>query len=463
MAHVEVAVNLPAMTLPAPELDSTLPTVATRPGSASGVALDLGDPLRGGGEGVVAETAHGRGACVVGLAGEDELHAGLADDGLDDAEWRAFALEDWALLDVELEVAEGGVDRWTAAGISAGSRPKLRMASATLMPSRSVRARVAASSSPTRRVMPRKGLAKRTPSSSEKPMTSMAKGSGAGEAARSSLDEGDAEDDAEDAVECACVGDGVEVGADEEAGGAGCCGGEERAEVACGVDAGGHAGGVHPAGEERVDLAHGGREEGARGLAGDLGGEGDLAAAGDDLFGAGLGGTVKVVPFGCWCCARLERIPSIVCSRLLGRAYSPRFSWPADLGLRLGWYVSGPLALDGSWRLTNCVSLAAALRITRASMWPAGSSVGTNISLGLSTLKRARSTRRQCLLGMVRSIESAWGTVPARFGPSRRGCPAPTCSCGWRRWRAWPDGGGAGGVEVDWRRCSATRRRRRCK
>ena len=97
------------MTLPAPELDSTLPTVATRPCVAAGVALDFDDPLRGGGERVVAKRAHRRGAGVVGLAGEDELHAGLSGDGVDHAERAGFAFEHGALLDVELEIAEGGV------------------------------------------------------------------------------------------------------------------------------------------------------------------------------------------------------------------------------------------------------------------------------------------------------------------------------------------------------------------
>ncbi len=97
------------MTLPAPELESTLPTVATRPCVASGVALNFDDPLGGGGECVVAKGSHGRGAGVVGLAGEDEFHAGLSGDGVDHTERAAFAFEDWALLDVEFEIAEGGV------------------------------------------------------------------------------------------------------------------------------------------------------------------------------------------------------------------------------------------------------------------------------------------------------------------------------------------------------------------
>src|SRR5580698_3684917 len=46
------------------------------------------------------------------------------------------------------------------------------------------------------------------------------------------------------------------------------------------------------------------------------------------------------------------------------------------------------------------------LRRTRASMKPCGSSVGTKIWFGLSWPNRERSTRRQCLFGIVISISS---------------------------------------------------------
>ncbi len=67
-------------------------------------------------------------------------------------------------------------------------------------------------------------------------MTSMAEGRGL---LRVKLfDEGEAEDDAEDAVEGAGVGDCVEMRGDDEAWGFGCCGGVEAADVADGVDRG---------------------------------------------------------------------------------------------------------------------------------------------------------------------------------------------------------------------------------
>jgi hypothetical protein len=57
------------------------------------------------------------------------------------------------------------------------------MASATVAPWRSVRARISESSWPMRASEPRKGREKRTPSSSEKPTISMVKGSaGVGDA-----------------------------------------------------------------------------------------------------------------------------------------------------------------------------------------------------------------------------------------------------------------------------------------
>ncbi len=71
-----------------------------------GVALHFDDPLRGGGERVAAQR-HGGGAGVVGLAGEGELEARLADDGFDDGERGIALFEDRTLLDVDLDSREG--------------------------------------------------------------------------------------------------------------------------------------------------------------------------------------------------------------------------------------------------------------------------------------------------------------------------------------------------------------------
>ncbi len=75
------------------------------------------------------------------------------------------------------------------------------------------------------------------------------------------FDEGDAEHDAEDAVEGPGVGDGVEVRADEEARRVWCGAGQEPAHIADSVDVHGHAGGLHPAPQKRMDLVHGRSEE----------------------------------------------------------------------------------------------------------------------------------------------------------------------------------------------------------
>ena len=66
------------------------------------------------------QRAHRRGAGVVGLAGEDEFHAGLSDDGARRRRGAAFAFEHRALLDVELEIARRRSRRCAAAGSSCG-------------------------------------------------------------------------------------------------------------------------------------------------------------------------------------------------------------------------------------------------------------------------------------------------------------------------------------------------------
>ncbi len=52
---------------------------------------------------------HRRGASVIGLSSEDEFHASLSDECLDDSKRRVFVLEHGALFDMELEIGEGFV------------------------------------------------------------------------------------------------------------------------------------------------------------------------------------------------------------------------------------------------------------------------------------------------------------------------------------------------------------------
>ena len=100
------------------------------------------------------------------------------------------------------------------------------------------------------------------------------------------LDYSDAEHNAEDAVEGAGVGDGVEVGADEKAWGVRRETGPDAAQIAHGVDAHRHSCGLHPIFQECVYFVHRWREEEARYFARHIGTRGKLPAAGDDAVGA---------------------------------------------------------------------------------------------------------------------------------------------------------------------------------
>ncbi len=93
------------------------------------------------------------------------------------------------------------------------------------------------------------------------------------------FDDGEAEHDSQNSVVFAGVGDGVEMGADEEDGGVGRHAGVMADEVADGVDADGHAGGGHPDGELVVDSAHRVAEECSRDGAGGFGEGGEKVAA----------------------------------------------------------------------------------------------------------------------------------------------------------------------------------------
>ena len=104
--------------------------------------------------------------------------AALSGDRVDDAERQAEALEHRSLLDVELEIAErvGSATRASSSrgGIEAEVANRVAHADAVRIAAR----RAASSSSvPTSARLPMNGTPKRTPSSSEKPTTSMLNGS----------------------------------------------------------------------------------------------------------------------------------------------------------------------------------------------------------------------------------------------------------------------------------------------
>ena len=296
----------------------------------------------------MAKRAHRRGAGVVGLSGEDELHTGLARDGVDHAKGAGFTFEYGALLNVKLEVGEGGVVEYGVGefcGVEAEVADGVGDGDAVAVG--------ADEGGGVERADQRETAEERFGETHPFFFREADDFDGEGHSlpcrarvGEHFFGESDAEDDAERAVEGACVDDRVQVRADEEPGCAGRGARQQAAEVADGVDVNMHSGCPHPVACEGVDAVHGWSEEGARGLAGDFGAAREFAAAGDNAVCAGCGGNA--------------------------------------CGLH--------------------AEFTQAVRMTRASMWPAGSSVGTKIWLGLSCPKRARSTSRQCLLGMTRSI-----------------------------------------------------------
>ena len=72
------------------------------------VVFDCDDPLRCGGHRVLPHI-HGRRAGMIGLTGEDELHASLTDECADDSKRSIFAFKDWSLLNMKLQIGEGFV------------------------------------------------------------------------------------------------------------------------------------------------------------------------------------------------------------------------------------------------------------------------------------------------------------------------------------------------------------------
>ena len=70
-----------------------------------GMVFDCNDPLCCCGHRVVPQV-HRRGAGVVALSGEDEFHAGLSDECLDDSKRGIFAFKHWALFDMKLKIGE---------------------------------------------------------------------------------------------------------------------------------------------------------------------------------------------------------------------------------------------------------------------------------------------------------------------------------------------------------------------
>ena len=152
---------------------------------------------------------------MAGRADERHVRACLAGDGVDDAKRQIEVFEHRPLLDVELEIAER-FRRRTRVGDPAGIETEVagsRREACGPPASRAIEQ--PASNVPASARLPMNGTPKRTPSSSEKPTTSMANGR---RFASSRSTSAIAEHHAEDAVERAGVRHRVEMRADEQAG-----------------------------------------------------------------------------------------------------------------------------------------------------------------------------------------------------------------------------------------------------
>ena len=241
--------------------------------------FDFRDPLGGGGERIAAQV-HGRGAGVIGVADEGEIETALADDAGDRGDGEVFGFKHRALFDVELDEADGMVS-----GNRVSDAVRIEFAGFDGLTYRDAF-----------RILQRKNCgieaAGDCTASDEGEAEANAfffregddfKREGQTEGA-GGFDELKRENDAEHAVEGSGVGDGVDVGAENEAL-AGYVGrSEEAAQVADGVDGDGHAEGFHAGAQVLVNLANGRGEEAAGGAAGLFTHGGDGSAFGDDAF-----------------------------------------------------------------------------------------------------------------------------------------------------------------------------------
>ena len=164
------------MTLVAPGLALIAPTVATKPWNLVRFPFHSCDPLRRAGDCIVSKI-HRRCTGVVGPANECELKPALAGDRLHDSERLLQCLQNRALLDVKFHVSPEYRFPKQPEEFLAGFNPNSSMALRTEIPRGSLRCRSSSSSLPVSARLPMNGVPKRTPSSSEKPTTSIPNGS----------------------------------------------------------------------------------------------------------------------------------------------------------------------------------------------------------------------------------------------------------------------------------------------
>ena len=166
----------PGITLTAPGSASIRPTVATSSSVSQGDALDRQDHLGRGGERVAAQR-HRHGAGVAGLALTSTVKRRCAVDRGDDADRQALGLEHRALLDVHLDIGQRHPPGGAAPSMVRRVAAELLQRLAHADPVRVARLERRRSSVPATAREPVSVTGKRTPSSSPKASTSIAKGS----------------------------------------------------------------------------------------------------------------------------------------------------------------------------------------------------------------------------------------------------------------------------------------------
>ena len=151
---------------------TTWPVVATLQAAVARQRLDREHDLGRGSQGVGAQV-HRCGASVVGGAGDGDVEELPAGDSRDDADRHPGRGEHRALLDVQLDegVEEQRIPRRGGDRAGSGLPPAARMRWATVTPSSSTWANVAASSRPTQALLPVIPAVPRAPSSLAKAAT----------------------------------------------------------------------------------------------------------------------------------------------------------------------------------------------------------------------------------------------------------------------------------------------------
>ena len=238
-------------------------------------AFQIERPLRGAGKGVTPP-AHGSGAGVIRRAFKSDPQAGDPGNLTHHRQRYAALFHHRTLFDMELQVGEymrgeagggdlTGVESVVADGLGNRHAGCVPAREGGLIESTRYRAAADEGKTETNRLFLRE--------------TNNFQGT-----TRIRLGHGDAEHDADDSIKRAGIDHGVQMGGDQKARAIQWA--PETPDITGGINGDSHTGLAHPFANQTMDVAHGRRQERARGSARLFGKRSQLTAAGDDLFGA---------------------------------------------------------------------------------------------------------------------------------------------------------------------------------